>query len=325
MKRTKIDMVMGGAGPLRYPIYVGALIAARDKKLIPGKVDYEKMDRAPRLIGTSAGALIGGLYMSGVSIGRIKKLVEDTDQEQFASFGLARFLKAIILYKANWGGAYMNSGKKAEKWLLEQTGGRTMKDCPGLFIVVADVRNGETVILNAASAPDMTVARAIRASISIPLVFDAVPWTDKYGRKRLLMDGGIRYNFPIDYFVDIDKTPVVGFTPKEGTDPLSDNYSTPEIIKMMIQNMIGATEIKSIEDAAWSSWIMLAGKNDDEKSLLSFDADKKTRKKWLEIGRESTYSKIEAAVEDSKRKLEAVSGDSLVNLYAMLSQDSPGT
>jgi NTE family protein len=73
-----------------------------------------------------------------------------------------------------------------------------------LSITVSDVTGEEMLVLNARTAPACPVVWAVRASMSIPLVFQEVTWRPAWGRYRgrdlaghVLVDGGVLSNFPI--------------------------------------------------------------------------------------------------------------------------------
>jgi predicted acylesterase/phospholipase RssA len=72
-----------------------------------------------------------------------------------------------------------------------------------LSITVSDTTGEEMLVLNARTAPDFPVAWAVRASMSVPLVFQEVVWDRRWGTYRgrdmtghTLIDGGVLSNFP---------------------------------------------------------------------------------------------------------------------------------
>jgi predicted acylesterase/phospholipase RssA len=73
-----------------------------------------------------------------------------------------------------------------------------------LSITVSDTSGQELLVLNPRTAPDCPVVWAVRASMSIPFVFQEVVWRAEWGRYRgrditghVLIDGGVLSNFPI--------------------------------------------------------------------------------------------------------------------------------
>ena len=112
------------------------------------------------------------------------------------------------------GGVY--AGDRLVAWLAErldarapglgaatfaELAGRTGRD---LSITVSDTTGEEMLVLNARTAPACPVVWAVRASMSIPFVFQEVVWDPAWGRYRgrdlsghVLIDGGVLSNFPI--------------------------------------------------------------------------------------------------------------------------------
>ncbi len=112
------------------------------------------------------------------------------------------------------GGPY--AGDRLRAWLAEQLDVRQpglgaasfaeLADRTGrdLTITVSDTSGEEMLVLNSRTAPDCPVVWAVRASMSIPFVFQEVVWQPAWGAYRgrdlsghVLIDGGVLSNFPI--------------------------------------------------------------------------------------------------------------------------------
>jgi predicted acylesterase/phospholipase RssA len=83
-----------------------------------------------------------------------------------------------------------------------------------LSVVAADTTNNRLLVLNRRTAPDCPVVRAVRMSMSIPLVWDEVVWKEEWGNYlsqpmagHVIVDGGMLSNFPIELFIS-DEAPV---------------------------------------------------------------------------------------------------------------------
>lgn len=82
-----------------------------------------------------------------------------------------------------------------------------------LSITVSDTTGEEMLVLNARTAPAFPVAWAVRASMSMPLVFQEVVWQRPWGTYRgrdltghVLVDGGVLSNFPFHLLTsDLDE------------------------------------------------------------------------------------------------------------------------
>ena len=77
-----------------------------------------------------------------------------------------------------------------------------------LTMVASDTTAGEMLVLNHKTAPDLPVVRAVRMSMSIPILWQEVIWQPEWGKYRgrdmeghAIVDGGILSNFPIDLFI----------------------------------------------------------------------------------------------------------------------------
>ncbi len=194
--RPKIGLVLSGGGA-RGGAHIG-VIKALEELNIP--IDY--------ITGTSIGALIGGLYASGIPIEEIEKMVNNIDWSSIfddtPSFDKLKIRKKSEVKK------YIhpfNMGIKNFKILLPKgivTGqkinfaiqkmvlkGKQSEDFTKLPIpfkaVTTDILTGETVVISKGN-----FAKALRCSMSVPGVFSPV----EFGN-YLLVDGGLRNNIPI--------------------------------------------------------------------------------------------------------------------------------
>ncbi|MCC5887481.1 MAG: patatin-like phospholipase family protein [Gammaproteobacteria bacterium] len=194
--RPRIGLVLGGGGA-RGMAHIG-VIEELERLGIP--VDC--------IAGTSMGALVGGLYATGMSAAELRALVEDLDwADAFDDQAPRRTRPAqrrrddLLVLPASVGirdreiilpeGAF--SGQKIELRLARELSLRTrdgsFASLPIPFRAVAtDLATGAAVTLSEGS-----VARAMRASMSIPAVF--TPIRDG---ERLLVDGALANNLPID-------------------------------------------------------------------------------------------------------------------------------
>jgi predicted acylesterase/phospholipase RssA len=77
-----------------------------------------------------------------------------------------------------------------------------------LSLVAADTSGGQLLVLNHTTAPDLPLVWAVRMSMSIPMVWPEVKWRNEWGRyrdrrmaDRLIVDGGLLSNFPLELFL----------------------------------------------------------------------------------------------------------------------------
>lgn len=128
------------------------------------------------IAGTSIGAMIGGFYSAGIDTQALEKIALDTNWRMIFSLVDPHLKQGLI------------GGEKIKKFIEKQVGKKMIENCQIPFTAVAtDIKTGEIAHLNNGS-----LSQAIRASISIPLVFKPV----KIGTK-MLADGGLSAPVPV--------------------------------------------------------------------------------------------------------------------------------
>ncbi len=165
-KTKKIGLALG-SGASRGLTHIGVLKAIDELGI---KIDY--------ISGCSIGALIGGAYAMGMKVQEIEKIALQTDWKLMAKI----FSPVISL-----------SSLVSDKYLLEFLNtyfeGQTFNSLQIPFSAIAtDIETGEMVVIK-----DGYLSTAIRASISLPLVFSPI----QYASHRLV-DGGLVNPVPVD-------------------------------------------------------------------------------------------------------------------------------
>ncbi len=200
--RPKVGLVLSGGGA-RGAAQIGVLKVLEELRV---PIDY--------IAGTSMGAIIGGLYASGMSVKEIEFALLNIDWEDTfddvppraeLSFRRKRDDDLNLLKKRpglKGGelqiGTGLILGQKFDIVLTRLTlpvaEVRDFNDLSTPFRAVAtDITTGREVILDRGN-----LARAIRASMSVPGAFAAVEIDG-----RLLVDGGVSNNLPIDVVRDM--------------------------------------------------------------------------------------------------------------------------
>ena len=195
--RPRIGLALSGGGA-RGGAHIGVLKALRDLGI---PIDY--------VAGTSMGAVIGSLYASGLDEDEIEAtageidwetiLVEQQDRDDRSFHRKSDDELYLVKQRAGF-----NDGKVElplgliQGQSIDLLLGRLMlpishiENFDELAIpfraVAADVVTGEAVVLDHGS-----LARAVRASMSLPAVFAPVEIDG-----RLLVDGGIAQNLPVE-------------------------------------------------------------------------------------------------------------------------------
>ena len=195
--RPRIGLVLGGGGA-RGIAHISVLRMI-DELRIP--IDC--------VAGTSMGALIGGLYASGMSVDDMEKLVVSTDWPRLFDDSLQRPERSFRRKQddrdglATIGVGIRKDGIKLSPGLLQGERILAMFERSTLRVsaiedfdrlpipyraIATDLNTGEAVVLDHGS-----LAMAMRASMSLPGVFQPVEVDG-----RILLDGGLVNQVPID-------------------------------------------------------------------------------------------------------------------------------
>ncbi len=173
--KRKLGLALGG-GAARGMAHIGVI-----------KVLEEEDVDVSFVAGTSAGSLMGALYCAGLGWREMREIAGSINWGDIVS--------------PAFDGMGMVSARKLEKVLNEVIGEREFTDLDRQFSVVAtDIQTGEPVVLSTGS-----VSHAVRASCSIPGIFAPTTWGD-----RILVDGGLVDDVPVDIVRDMGADAVVG-------------------------------------------------------------------------------------------------------------------
>jgi len=206
-KRPKIGLVLSGGGA-KGIAHIGVLKAMEEAGLTP---DY--------ITGTSMGSIVGGLYAAGYNADQLEYVVRNADWGYLLSNKIP-FDKVTIEEKFYYGRylfeVYMK-GKQIQlpKGIIEgqalmELFSRLTRPVHGITdfnklpipfaCVGANIETGEPVVLNHGS-----LATAMRASMAIPSIFTPVKIDGK-----LLVDGGLVRNMPVQEVLDMGADIVIG-------------------------------------------------------------------------------------------------------------------
>lgn len=221
--RPRIGLVLSGGGA-RGGAHIGVLRVMEELRV---PVDY--------VVGTSMGSIIGGFYSVGYAPQQLEQIVLDIDWD--AAFRDAPERRRLSFRRkadddlplwpieigVGGGGAHRPSGFTTGARIefifrgltLDVSGSRDFDELRIPYrAVAADLDTGEMVVLGSGE-----LAMAMRASMSIPAVFTPVKIDG-----RLLVDGGIARNLPIDVAHEMGAEIIiavdVGTPPKGASDNL---------------------------------------------------------------------------------------------------------
>jgi len=201
-KPPKVGLVLSGGGAKGFA-HIGVLKAIEKAGI---KIDY--------IGGTSMGAIVGGLYAAGYSASQIEKIIVDTDfytllqdkhpRKATPFFEKEHGEKHSLILPVDKGKIGLPQGVSRGQHVLSfltqlLSPVDSISDFSKLpipfFCIATDVETGNQVKLIKGSLP-----LALRASGSFPALLDPIEVDNK-----LLIDGGIANNFPVD---EMEKTGV---------------------------------------------------------------------------------------------------------------------
>jgi NTE family protein len=137
----------------------------------------EKQYNIVSIVGTSMGAMVGGLYASGYSTDELLAIATKSNNKRlFNPLNLDTTMSGVF------------DGKMLLKLFEEWTQNKNIEDCKIPFVAISyDLIKRNTVVINKGS-----LAKAMRASSSIPYIFAPLQW-GKYS----FVDGGVEYPMPL--------------------------------------------------------------------------------------------------------------------------------
>jgi NTE family protein len=206
-ERPKIGLVLSGGGA-KGMAHVGVL-----------KVMEKAGVRPDFITGTSMGSIVGGLYAIGYSAAEIETMLKAQNWNEVLSNDM--LLNDININEKDQYGKYIAElpiqgveislpkglifGQHVMELLNRFTlPAHNIHDFDSLPIpfkcIGADITNADIVVLDTGS-----LAMAMRASMSIPTAFTPVLWGD-----RLLVDGGLSRNFPVQEVKEMGADIVIG-------------------------------------------------------------------------------------------------------------------
>lgn len=192
------NLVFKGGGVLGIA-YAGAVEVLEEKQILK---------QVTRVAGTSSGAIAAALLSLKYSAAEFYKVVQSTDFKLFQDgFDPLSLASKYGIYKGNTFLSWMKQ-LIAAKGVAENA---TFSDFEkaGMFdlrVFAADLNIRDMKEFSGTKTPHVIVAEAIRASMSIPLFFDAWTFPNGIPDNHVYVDGGTIFNYPITCF-DTDGTP----------------------------------------------------------------------------------------------------------------------
>lgn len=149
----------------------------------------------------------------------IEERIDDAMAQWLMQDPLSRHLVALIerggWYSADRFVSWMQTRLDSGTWqgAPRQFGGMTLAQFfaatgAELSVVASDTTDSRLLVLNHHTAPDCPLVRAVRMSMSIPLLWEEVIWQAAWGTYmgrelagHTIVDGGMLSNFPLELFI----------------------------------------------------------------------------------------------------------------------------
>ena len=204
-----------GSGAARGLTHIGVLNALEEKKI---SIDY--------ISGSSIGALIGAAYAMGMPLSEIENIALKTDWKLMAKIFLPTLsLSAIV------------NDKYVGEFLYSLFGDKDFEDLKIPFsVITTDIESGQMVVLESGN-----LLKAVRASISLPMLFSPVIYDSKK-----LVDGGLSNPIPVDIVKaqNVDRVIAVNL---RGFSPINSSLPKENPIKNNNRNLNELTLNEKIE------------------------------------------------------------------------------
>lgn len=216
-QKRKVALVLASGGAKGFA-HIGAIEALEES-------GYE----ITSIAGASMGALIGGIYAAG-GLNKVKEWMYDLTNKDI--FNLADFTLSPHAFL---------KGDRVIKVLKSIVPDCNIEDLPIPYCAVAtDVKTGKEVVFSSGSLYD-----AIRASISIPMVFSPV----EHG-EMLLIDGAMTNGLPLDRVVRHEGDLLVAVN--------LDNYEWSDDDRDQYNKLTSGTKGKTFSQKLRSGWNALS-------------------------------------------------------------------
>lgn len=245
--RKKVAVVLSGGGA-KGVAHIGALKVI-EKAGIP--IDY--------VVGTSMGALVGGLYSIGYTPQQLDSLVNAQDWKFLLSDATdpattlltdkleeEHYLLSVPVVgkQARVSDAGIIKGRNIARLLSELTIGYhdsiSFRRLPIPFACVSyNIVNGSKVVFH-----NGILATAMRASMSIPGVFSPV-----YLDGQVLVDGGLTDNYPVDIARQMGAEIIIGVDVQNALMKADELNTLPNVLGQIL-NLVGEENYrKNVEDS----------------------------------------------------------------------------
>ncbi len=198
------------------------------------------------IVGTSMGAVIGGLFASGISPTKLKEIANDFNLNNFIERPNLPFIKKksqisildllmLESYKSRLLKKLgLNREDKMEAYLRNLIGEVCIEELPVKFACNAvDLISGREIIFE-----NGKLYKALRATMSLPILFEPTKIDD-----MLLLDGGVLNNAPVGIARNLDAHKVILVDVHKDIKeiPTEEIKNTFQLLHRMVETMVAYT------------------------------------------------------------------------------------
>jgi NTE family protein len=241
-KKPKWALVLMGGGS-RGLAHIGILNVLQKNGLTPDII-----------VGTSMGAVIGGLFAAGISPTKLKEIANDFNLNNFIERPNLPFIKKksqisildflmLESYKSRLLKRLgLNREDKMEAYLRNLIGEVCIEELPVKFACNAvDLISGREIIFE-----NGKLYKALRATMSLPILFEPTKIDN-----MLLLDGGVLNNAPVGIARNLDAHKVILVDVHKDIKeiPIEEIKNTFQLLHRMVETMVAYTTEDKINRA----------------------------------------------------------------------------
>ena len=263
MTTKKIKVVCSGSG-IRYPVHAGAL-----------KAILERGHEIEAICGVSGGAIVSACVATGYSP---TEDIEDIIMSIIPSE--TKMLDPSIKAPFTWG---IYNGDRLER-TFEILFPKTFSDTLiPLYVGTVNLNRWEHKVFSSTETPDMSIAKAVRASMGIPGVFKPVKIEGD-----LHVDGGVMANFPLSIFGTGEDVLGLRVMTNQQAEEAHEIDNIFQYGSAILRSMMAASSKEHIEQAIFARTIPLLSdtptgnlKANKEAMQAMFDSGYRQATEWL--------------------------------------------
>lgn len=264
-------------GGVRCVAHVGVMKAMRDANLL---------SCVKEMMGISAGSFFALLFVIGYTIEQIERLALDFD---FTVLGVVD-PEDILMFHLNFG---LNSGDGIDKLIcsvLRQKGlsvdvtfAELAKGRMAFRCFATELQTSAVKEMSAATTPNMSVRLAVRASMSLPIMYAPVKDGDS-----LLVDGGLLHNLPLVFLSEKEIGESWGVLFVTGQREVAPVEEVIDVFKFIYDGLVIMRNLPCI--ARFKERLIVI--KTDEYNTFNFEETRESREKLIDAARVQTEAFI---------------------------------